>query len=62
MSKTVAIPMKKKGHPSKCPDIQTLADLYADHTAAEIATMYGVGISTVTSWISKARNQKRGEK
>lgn len=49
------IPRKEKGRPTKKPDDETLAALYAEKTAREIGEMYGVKPSTVRSWAHKAR-------
>lgn len=49
------IPMKKGGRPSKRPDPERLAELYAKHTATEIAKMYGVTATTVRSWVFRLR-------
>lgn len=46
---------KQPGRPTKKPDDEELLKLYEDHTAPEIAAMYGVESSTVRSWISKVR-------
>lgn len=48
---------KKPGRKSVRPDIETLAKLYAEHTAAEIADMYHVQTNTVHSWLTQARHK-----
>lgn len=51
------IPVKKGagGRPMSRPSIETLANLYKDHTAREIAEIYNVREATVYSWINRAR-------
>lgn len=46
---------KKPGPRSKMPDPRVLSELYVDHTAAEIASQYGVSVSTVKAWLRKVR-------
>lgn len=46
---------KRGGRISKRPDINTLSSLYADKSAREIATMYGVAEETVRKWIAEYR-------
>lgn len=58
------IPYKKHGRPSVRPDGETLARLYAEHTAQQIADMYGVTKGTVRVWIADERRkdlEKNGE-
>lgn len=49
------IPRKKGGRPTKRPDPELLAELYAKHTAEEIAKQYGVKTPTVRSWVARIR-------
>lgn len=49
---------KRRGRPSKRPDTNTLAELYATHTMAEIAEKYGVGRATVHAWIADERKKE----
>ena len=49
------IPRKEKGRPTKKPDDETLAALYAEKTAREIGEMYGVKPSTVRTWAHRVR-------
>ena len=47
---------KQPGRPAKKPiSDDELLELYRNHTATEIAAMYGVKPSTVRSWVSKIR-------
>lgn len=48
--------VKGGGRPNKRPSEAELAALYADHSAAEIAKMYGVSLSTVRKWIQYYRD------
>lgn len=41
----------------KKPSIQELSKLYETHTAPEIAEKYGVKVTTVRSWLKRAREQ-----
>ena len=52
---------KRRGRDSKCPDIDTLSNLYAEKSAHEIAVMYGVADATVRSWIARYRRVLHGE-
>lgn len=51
------IERKNRGRKSNKPDCETLARLYEDHTAEEIAGMYNVSTNTVRSWIYKYRRE-----
>lgn len=51
--------MKKGGRPSKCPPSDELIALYTTHTHKEIAAMYGVPESTVSSWFYRIRHGLR---
>lgn len=51
---------KRSGRPSVRPDNDTVMALYKDHTAPEIASMYGVKEATVRSWIARIRRAERG--
>lgn len=51
------ITSKKKGRPSKRPSNEELSMLYSSMTAKEIATHYGVALSTVKTWIRLARKE-----
>ncbi len=53
--------IKNRGRISKRPDVDTLSDLYAQKSAHEIATMYGVADATVRSWIARYRRELHGE-
>lgn len=53
------IPPKKIGRPTVRPDGAVLADLYAVHTAQQIADMYGVTKGTVRVWIADERRKDR---
>lgn len=44
------------GRPPKRPPESELAALYADHTAADIATIYDVSLGTVRKWIQYYRD------
>lgn len=48
--------VKGGGRPNKRPAESELAALYAEHTAAEIAAMYGVSLWTVRKWIQYYRD------
>ena len=48
--------VKGGGRPNKRPSESELAALYAEHTAAEIAAMYGVSLWTVRKWIQYYRD------
>lgn len=50
---------KRRGRPSRCPDIDTLSDLYAVKTSTEIAELLGVPRDTVRGWIRRARKAAR---
>lgn len=54
---TNRFPRKKSGKRSVKPDADTLSKLYAEHTMAEIAEMYGVSRNTVKFWIWKYRKE-----
>ena len=59
MSKNI----KAGGRPNTRPSESVLAALYAEHTAAEIAAMYGVSLWTVRKWIQYYRinhNKREG--
>ena len=51
------IPKKKNGRPSKMPDPDYLINLYARHTATELAVMFNVSEGTVRSWVSRLRKE-----
>lgn len=53
--------IKNRGRISKRPDVDTLSDLYAQKSAHEIATMYGVADATVRSWIARYRRELHEE-
>ena len=55
----IRIPDKKTGRPKKRPSLEILATLYADHTAGEIAEMYGVKESTVRFWLWQYRQEEK---
>lgn len=55
--KAINIPLKQHPGTSKRPPLDELAKLYAEHTAKEIGTMYGVSESTVRSWVARARKR-----
>lgn len=58
MSKNI----KAGGRPNTRPSESELAALYAEHTAAEIAAMYGVSLWTVRKWIHFYRsNHEKSE-
>lgn len=48
--------VKRRGRPSKCPDVKTLSDLYEQYTSRQIAEKYGVSKSTAKGWIYRARS------
>ena len=50
---------KRRGRPSRCPDLDTLSDLYAVKTSTEIAELLGVPRDTVRGWIRRARKAAR---
>lgn len=52
---------KPKGRPSTRPPEQELSDLYAVHTAREVAEHYQVPLNTVKTWIAYYRRQERKE-
>lgn len=43
---------------TKRPTDETLAKLYADHTAKEISEIYDVSVNTVRTWIQNARKRE----
>lgn len=53
---------KHAGRTSKRPDIDTLSDLYAEMSAHEIATMYGVADATVRAWVARYRKDIEQQK
>ena len=55
----IRIPDKVTGRPKKRPSLEVLATLYADHTAGEIAEMYGVTESTVRYWLWYYRQEQK---
>lgn len=57
----IRIPDKKTGRPKKKPSLEVLATLYADHTAGEIAEMYGVKENTVRCWLWQYRQEAKAE-
>lgn len=54
---TIADVKKKRGRRGVRPSEEELAKLYAEHTAPEIAQMYGVSVGAVKKWISYYRKQ-----
>lgn len=46
---------KPKGRPTKRPPEKELSDLYATHTAREVAEHYQVSVNTVKTWIAYYR-------
>ena len=50
---------KRRGRPSRCPDLETLNDLYMTKTSTEIAELLGVPRDTVRGWIRRARKAAR---
>lgn len=57
---TISFPTKR-GRPSFCPSPEVLAQLYDCYTCQEIATIYGVPVGTVRSWIVRTRAKLRKE-
>lgn len=54
---TYRIGKKSRGRRTNKPDCETLARLYEDHTAEEIAEMYNVSANTVRHWIYLYRRE-----
>jgi uncharacterized protein YjcR len=52
---------KKHGRPSKKPDNEQLFTEYSQMTATQLAEKYGVPVSTVRSWIARARKKNKEE-
>lgn len=50
---------KKRGRPSRCPDLYTLNLLYTTKTTTEIAELMDVPRETVRGWIKRARRDAR---
>lgn len=50
---------KKRGRPSRCPDLDTLNLLYTTKTTTEIAELMDVPRETVRGWIKRARRNAR---
>lgn len=50
---------KRRGRPSRCPDLETLNLLYTTKTTTEIAELMDVPRETVRGWIKRARRQSR---
>lgn len=50
---------KRRGRPSRCPDLETLNNLYMTKTSTEIAELLGVPRDTVRGWIRRARKAAR---
>lgn len=50
---------KKRGRPSRCPDLKILNDMYLTMTTTEIAEVMGVPRETVRGWIKRARRNAR---
>lgn len=48
---------KTSGRPTNRPSMEVLADLHREHSADEIAKMYGVSVSTVRGWIWNYKKQ-----
>lgn len=51
--------LKRRGRPSRCPDLETLNFLYTTKTTREIAEMMDVPRETVRGWIKRARKNAR---
>ncbi|WP_418751546.1 hypothetical protein [Frisingicoccus sp.] len=52
---------RKTGRPSKRPNPELLATLYENHSATELAEMYGVTPGTVRSWMCRIRKEYDNE-
>lgn len=50
---------KRRGRPSRCPDMETLNLLYTTKTTTEIAELMDVPRETVRGWIKRARRDAR---
>lgn len=50
---------KRRGRPSRCPDLETLNFLYTTKTTTEIAELMDVPRETVRGWIKRARRNAR---
>lgn len=50
---------KRRGRPSRCPDLETLNFLYTTKTTKEIAELMDVPRETVRGWIKRARRDAR---
>lgn len=50
---------KRRGRPSRCPDLETLNLLYTTKTTTEIAELMDVPRETVRGWIKRARRNAR---
>ena len=57
----VRIPRKQGGRRRERPDDEKLAELYAEHSAAEIGQMYGVSARTVANWVADVRRKEQEE-
>ena len=53
---------KRKGRRSIRPAEEELLNLYVNHSAKEIAEMYGVSYRTVEAWIYNYRSAHKKEK
>lgn len=49
---------KKAGRPSGRPATEVFEELYRNHTARQIAEMYGVSIPTVKYWVKQIRREQ----
>lgn len=50
---------KRRGRPSRCPDLEKLNLLYTTKTTTEIAELMDVPRETVRGWIKRARRNAR---
>lgn len=61
MNDTELFKPKKRGRPSRCPDLETLNYLYINKTSREIGELLGVPRETVRGWIKRARKEARAK-